>query len=95
MTKKIMLPPKIQVEWLDHGSDDRWIPVNKAREFQLNKCFTVGYLLDEDDERIVVVHTFSPRDELADYDERSWVSDVSVIAKKLILSIKNLEVEKC
>ena len=93
MTKE-MLPPKIEIVWLDHITSHDWTPLWKAKGFQLSEVHTIGYIIDENDDRIITASTFSPSRTDSIQQEESVVSEVTVIAKRLILSIKNLEVEE-
>jgi len=81
----------VEIEWLDHGKEDSWLPIDEAKQVPLLRCYTVGYVIDEDDERIVIASTFSPRVNSNRILADDWVTGISVISKKLILSINELK----
>lgn len=49
--------PLVEVEWQDAYSDDSWQSAKKARKSGPMWCRTVGYLLREDDDAIVLADT--------------------------------------
>jgi hypothetical protein len=49
----------IEVTWLDHREDGQaWQSYHDAVNLQPAECHTVGYLVHEDDDRIVVTSTW-------------------------------------
>jgi len=64
-----------------------WTDVECAKKLRLIENETVGFLLDEDADRIVLATTFS---RATDTDDRGRVENVEVIAKKLITETKEL-----
>jgi len=54
-------PPSqvLLVSWLDTWSDSRWASYAKARKTQPQPCQSVGFLVCQDDKRIVLAPTIS------------------------------------
>lgn len=54
----------VEVDWLDHCEDGpTWVPYDDAMDAKLARCHTVGYLVHEDDERIVVCSSWVDDDD--------------------------------
>ena len=78
MTRKI-----VEVEWLDHAGDSNTDkPIHEIIGWELMQYTTVGYLLEEYDDRIIVGFSIS---------ENEAVSGVMVIAKKMIEKLRVIE----
>jgi hypothetical protein len=54
----------VQVTWLDHREDgEAWQSYHDAKALQPAECHTVGYLVHEDDERLVGASTWIDDDD--------------------------------
>ena len=80
---------KVEVIWEDivSGNSD-WIDPSKAIEEAEKRaiCYSVGYILKETKERIILVQSIS----YEDLDEIEEVSDTITIPKKLISEMNDL-----
>ena len=78
MTRKI-----VEVEWLDHAGDSNTDkPIHEIIGWELMSYTTVGYLIAEYDDRVIVGFSIS---------ENEAVSGVMVIARKMITKIREIE----
>ena len=84
------VPVIVVVDWVDsaHGFSISQMEQQDAGSFQLSRCMTVGFLLLDADDRIVLGFTRFDRPEDADYvpDYR----DVLAILKVAVLSMRGL-----
>ena len=80
--------PKVEVEWLDATSDFKQMSLVEAqRKCQLDTRFTLGYLLHEDENKIVVMQTYDPPEEEGDEESgadfttipRGWVKNITYL----------------
>jgi len=73
----------VEVKWLDHAGDSNTDkPIHEIIGWELMPYTTVGYLLEEYDDRIIVGFSIS---------ENDAVSGVMVIARKMITEIREIE----
>ncbi len=72
----------VLVEWVDsRNSETGWLAKSHAKEFGLlAHCSTVGFVLNKDDEKVVLAFT----------DAGEVVNSVFAIPKSCILSIQKL-----
>ena len=82
--------PIIEVGWLDHmGEEETWITEEMAKKLILQNNISIGYLLNENENRLVIVQSLSePVQYRPDEDWGRPVTGVLVIAKALITSRK-------
>ena len=87
---KPAVPALVVVDWIDSvtGHHQGQMEQQDAAEFTVSRCMTVGFLLFEDDARVVLGFTRFDRPEDADYtpDYR----DVLAIPKVVVLSMRVL-----
>lgn len=73
----------VLVSWHDAISDDDWTDIEKARELELPVIKTAGYLIFEDEKKIIVAPT---------YDEvNEKVASFYAIPKTWLIDIKDLD----
>ena len=73
----------VSVTWLDAVSCDSWEPILDARNLKPARMVTIGFLLHEDDDKVVLS---------ASYDEENQsVASTYAIPKSWVLSIKEIE----
>ena len=73
----------VEVEWLDHAGDSNTDkPIHEIIDWELMTYTTVGYLIAEYDDRVIVGFSIS---------ENEAVSGVMVIARKMITKIREIE----
>lgn len=78
-----MKPDKIVlVEWIDSFGSHAWIPRIDAMETKPSKCYSVGYLLKEDENYIVLSQSYDPQVEN--------VGNVLSIPVKVVISMTQL-----
>lgn len=65
------------VEWIDHAGSGGWQETAKAEETNLGRCHSLGFVVYEDEERIVLAQSVDI--EFSNTDNRV------AIAKKLIV----------
>lgn len=78
----------VRVKWLDIMTYCDRVPVPVAKESRLAECETVGYLIGEDVNKIVLAHSIQsiPNNII----NENCVSDFSVIPKGVITSREEL-----
>ena len=78
MNKKI-----VEVKWLDNAGDSNTDkPIHEIRKWELMHYTTVGYLIEEYEDRFIVAFNMTKDDN---------VSGVMVIAKKMIENLRVIE----
>jgi len=78
MTRKI-----VEVVWLDHAGDSNIDqPIHEILDWELMRYTTIGYLLKEHEDRIIIGFSIS---------DNEAVSGVMVIAKKMIETLRVVE----
>ncbi len=52
-------PKVVRLRWLDHGdiAAGEWAPLEELRHGEVFHAETVGFIVDEDDDRIILTHT--------------------------------------
>lgn len=77
--------PRVEVEWLDATSDFKQMTLAEAaKKCQLDTRFTLGFLLSEDDDKLVVMQTYDPVEHEGDEESgadfttipRGWVKNI-------------------
>lgn len=46
------------VKWVDAVSEDSWEEIDEAKKLDLHEIFTVGFLLDQDDSKIIIASSW-------------------------------------
>jgi len=88
-----MVPKRIvKVTWVDSSSpvDRVWMPSDEAAKPTRVDCITVGYLLYEDEENLVLVSGVAPTDDKGSFD----VSGVTTIPQVAVAKIEDLRVSR-
>ena len=76
---------KVQlVTWQDAVSEDAWEDIGEAKTLEPHTIFTIGYLLLEDEKRILLTMNWDP--------DSDAVSQYIAIPKGWILDRKDIEV---
>lgn len=52
--------PIVVVEWLDSAGNANWMAAGKAQDMRLSHCVSVGFLMRNDDEQVVLSQSFDP-----------------------------------
>lgn len=80
--------PLEYIRWLDHVSfhESMWRTLPEVHSLEPFICHSVGYVIKETDEYIVLAQTIAPQEELED----QWVGEM-LIAKPLIKERKKLK----
>ena len=66
---------KVELEWLDTTANDEWNTIEDCKQKELTLVKTIGYLLRETDEKVVVCHSYTDDDD----------ADCTVIPKSIII----------
>ena len=55
---------KVEIFWVDSnfGGND-WIPIHAASKLGVSLCQSTGYIIDEDDDRIVIATSIESQEE--------------------------------
>ena len=53
------VPPMVRVEWLDSWSEHGWRPVSEGAELGPDHCVSVGFLINDAPDRLVLAHSVS------------------------------------
>jgi len=80
----------VYVKWIDHAGLEDFVPLSVAKTVQLLENETLGFLISEDEEKIVLAGTYSRKQDLLEDHDR--VSSVQVLAKKMIVEIKEIKI---
>jgi len=90
----------VKVEWKDAHTRHTTLGIDEIKEENLIKAITIGYLVDENKERIAICGFIFPDDKIEDYnmDDKTRETEtltgfrnVTFIPKKLIKKITILE----
>jgi len=77
--------PKYKVEWLDISGETGWASEKETKAMKPQLCISEGYLLHEDDEKVITFATYYYND-----DEGLTLGDRNVFPKGCIKSMKKL-----
>ena len=72
----------LEVEWIDSQSRGRWRDIEEAAKDYAGKCCTVGLVIRDDGDSLVLAQTWS--------DDLTCVCDTMSIPRKSILRRKNI-----
>lgn len=86
-----MKPPLVEVVWTDARSIIDCLRLSTARGACLITRHSVGYLIMQDAERVVIAGTFDPHDA---HEDEDGVADVTVIPAGWVSSIAPLSPPK-
>lgn len=86
-----MKPPLVEVVWTDARSIIDCLRLSTARGASLIIRHSVGYLITQDTERVVIAGTFDPHDA---HEDEDGVADVTVIPAGWVASITMLGVPR-
>lgn len=76
---------RVEIEWIDATSDFKQMTLAEARrKCQLDTRFTLGFLLVEDEGKVVVMQTYDPPEEEGDEESgadfttipRGWIKNM-------------------
>ena len=74
----------VQVEWIDAVADSGWEDKVKA---QIDKCITVGFLIDETDEAICIASTVSiDHNNARMHIPKAWIKNRKVLSNETTIS---------
>lgn len=79
--------PIIYVKWEDHAGIEGYALLEDAQEVSVVENESVGFLIKEDKEKIIIVGSLAPKD---GRDDRDKVLSVLMILKKNILEREEL-----
>ncbi len=71
------------ITWQDAVSEDEWEDIEKAKDLELHTIFTLGFLLHEDDCKIILAHNWD--------SDREGVSQHIAIPKGWILDRREID----
>lgn len=73
----------VVVTWVDAISDDSWTDIEKAKELQPPVMKTLGYLIHEDDTKVIIAASYDEENEkVASFYAipRAWLIEIKVLA---------------
>ncbi len=73
--------PIVEVTWLDARAEEAWIDIDEAKEQRLYTCVSIGYLLHEDEDKLIIIQSQALN--------QNTIAGLSVIPKSGIQSVKN------
>jgi len=65
MTRTHKPPPIVEVQWVDSFTKDGW-QAHGTRNAETGECWSVGYLLKQDDEKIVLCGSWSVTEHMSE-----------------------------
>jgi hypothetical protein len=81
----------VKVSWLDIVTISERVPIEIAKESDLAECETVGFLIFEDENKIIVAHSIQRIPQDTTNTTYESVSEYSVIPRGCIIEIKEIK----
>lgn len=74
----------VLVEWIDSSANGRWLTHEAMSTLVLSKCITIGYLMHEDEEKVVVAQSIDISEVPPNFNNTMMIPKVAITKQSFL-----------